>query len=334
MNSGLEDRSDRASFSETFLFIVSAARPRNLLLFNAGDSLGLAMAVFVCEAGMHLDWCPNAMEGAGKRAAHTYFSYLRKSVSLCSPGQLATVAGYIWAAWLLAQKTEGIRDAPTGPEKGIDTCSYTFPCSEGSAKCDVFHFPGPPGHVCIEHGISIAPRIFRTIGCETRTGLSIYCSGELLTPGDVVEVTPVRRPHSRGIRFTYLCTLSSGVRIRWLTAVQVFRTTIYRSDLFRCENGSCTVSRATLGIESQLTLVPVSSGVWLGCGAENIAVELSENPCGLSHEGETDRQVSLFTGGTPAAIERTGPLRMTVAWRYGRGVREIERTNLQGFYDI
>jgi hypothetical protein len=104
IEAGVESEESRRSGMELYRQIVS-------LNENAiTDSLDMAMAVFMLEALMHAGWCSSRTENSGKQAAHALFDRLRKSLFRVEQQALPTIYCYLWGAWLLAQKTEGIRD--------------------------------------------------------------------------------------------------------------------------------------------------------------------------------------------------------------------------------
>jgi hypothetical protein len=323
---------ERRNFSGVFMALLGAAHPRQCPFFELHDCTSLAMAVFLLEAGMNLGWCPNSYEGRGKRSAHLYFACAKKTLLTADTGQQALVLGYLWGAWLLAQKTEGLCDHALTHEKR-DTSYTTAVFSDASNRSySLFHFAQREKFLAVSHGTVLPACTFRRLSCEGLATLQLFAGPNPLVPFELLDVSSIERPLMSGIRMSYRCRAGQAI-IRWLTAIQFFNCTVYRIDALRSEKGPVTLSDVKETFENDCALDARPGGFYKGRGPQNFCMQLIENPFSLVYMGQEEPGLSAFCGST-VTLDDSAPIQMTVAWRWGAGINDIDRTNLPGLFDV
>jgi hypothetical protein len=291
------------------------------------------MLCFLTEGMMHCGWCPNAFEGKAKRAAHSYFIMLKKSLHYASAQSLSMVLGYLWGAWLLAQKTEGIQSVPLqdhGYEKetfnwqsGTDQRTYI---AKKTAVPFLFYLL-PKCHDTIPHP-------FRYISNEKGTGMSMHVNNEEVRPVSLAGLIEIKRQKISGDRFVYNCATGSIPDITWTVAVLTYESTIYRIDIL-------TFPLGTKGTETRL----VETEIKLECGTqpeqrdknsffskrlENTVIRFLDTLLEFEFDRMEMNCLSVYKS-VPYAVE--GNLKIITAWSTGRGISAINETNLLGIYD-
>jgi len=144
------------------------------------DVAAASMYCFLIEGMIYACWCPNASEGVAKRSAHTCFLALRKSMHKLAADEHAAVLGYLWSAWILSQKTEGIHDSTkytsrlrlrrsTGNPRKDSFISRTARCSPGTF---LFFSTGRNRHRASVQTVCAGRRARPALACRRRNGES------------------------------------------------------------------------------------------------------------------------------------------------------------------
>lgn len=333
----ISDPAFKYNGTELLKFLCNAASPKWVPVFSDEDVLSLAMSCFLIEACMNLGWCPNGFEDRAKRAAHIYFSNLKKSLYRASDTGLSTIVGYLHSAWLCAQKTEGIQDKVPEWENRDSMFQYSWelPVNDTRFKSSLamYKFPGNSMVFIIPKYHNRIPHPFTRLVNEHKTGLTLYCEDKPVIPAELVEQTPIDRPKIRGGKFIYTCDISASRQIKWLVAIQVFNNTIYRIDVIRPKTGKCLISNPELRIENSIPLSKASTDAYQGKGHINTVVEFLKNPFSFDYYGQEGKDISLFKGQKLTLSSET-PVEMITAWSTGKNVNSIDRTHLLGIFDI
>jgi len=323
--------------TELLRFLCNAASSKWIPLFRDGECVDLAMSLFLIEAFMNAGWCPNAFEEIGKRTAHAFFVALKKSLYRADDADLSAILGYVQSAWICAQKTEGIKDKIPEWEKK-DYCSrYSWELRDRAlpakiVHCAMFRFPEkqlffilPRYDARIQHPCAYP-------GNEHTTGLIFYSGNEPIIPQKIIDYKPIQRPKFKGEQVTCSCTLS-GQQILWLVVLQVFESTLYRIDLLKPANGTCTISNAELRIENSIPVLKTAGNRYSGRGTSTITIEFLKNPCCFEYDTQEAEDISLFKG-MGAVFSPENPLELITAWSSGKNSARIDETNLLGVFEF
>lgn len=324
-------RNYRRNGAELVRFLCHTVDPQWVSPIRDEDVTGLAMCCFLLEACMHMGWCPNAFEGRAKRAAHILFAHTRKSLHHLRDREFSVVLGYLWGAWLYAQKTEGIRDHVLQAERVDLTHRFSWRHGTTTADYHVFRFRRPEIFLMISQIAGQMPCAFRFLTNDTAGSLVLHAGDKVVEPIELRETVSITRPRHTGIAATYLCATPSG-QLLWRVALQIHMRTVYRIDVIRPTASTCNITRADLYLENELPLSRVGNS-YLGKGPDSFALELLQNPFGLSFHDRMSNRLSLFSG-PGATLTPEEPLEMISAWASGPGVSSIDRTNLPGIFDV
>ena len=321
--------------TELLKLLCHASSPNRFTIFTGEDVSGLAMSCFLIEAFMNVGWCPNAFEGRAKRAAHIYFSNLKKSLYKVTDAELSTILGYLQSAWLCAQKTEGIQDYAAEWEKKDHTFQYSWdlPADDTNIKSDftMYRYPRNDMLFIVPKCNNRLPHPFTKVVNENKTGLKLFSEDKPVTPTELVENTPIERKKIKGERFIYNCTFSTSRQIQWLVAIQIFEKTIYRIEVIRPITGTCIVSGSELRIENSTPLLKISENKYEGKGYNNVIVEFLKNPFSLDYSGQEEDGISLFKG-QKFTLSHETPIEIITAWACGKNINSIDRTNVLGIF--
>ncbi|GAF84396.1 unnamed protein product, partial [marine sediment metagenome] len=255
---GSNQRIDKLSFkrngTELLTFLCHSVSPKWIPIFSEIDALSFAMSCFLLEACMNVGWCPNAFENRAKRAAHIYFSHLKKSLYNANDAERSTILGYLQSTWLCAQKTEGIQDRTLEWENNNLIHQYSWEiAAEDTANrinCTMYRFIHPSFFLIIPKYRNRIPHPFRDLTHEGEIGFTLFSDGKPITPIELIDSTPIDRPKFKGVKLTYNCRTSTENHINWIVAIQIFKSTVYRIDVIKPLNETCIISNAELRLEN------------------------------------------------------------------------------------
>jgi hypothetical protein len=295
------------------------------------DTSGRAMLCFLLEGLMHAGWCPNAFEGTAKRSAHSYFVSLKKTLHFMQPGQNAIVLGYLWGAWLLAQKTEGIRDealrafsAAETFEWNIGNTCHTY-CARKSGNPPVIYLIHKSPHD-IPHPVS-------RISCRGKTGLSLYADNEPVIPEALLETSEIVRPKINGNKYVYQCRTAALTELRWTVVFLFPQTTVYRIDILKLFPGTGPAAiRAEMRLENEVRLEEIKKGHFTGKGPENSVIRFIQDPLSFRLGSQDKTGISVFFSGQ-AVIPENGSLQVVCAWARGKGITALHELKLLGIFE-
>lgn len=323
--------------TELLKLLCHASSPKWFTVFSSEDVSGFALSCFLIEAFINIGWCPNAFEGRAKRAAHIYFSNLKKSLYKVTDAELSTILGYLQSAWLCAQKTEGIQDRAAEWENKDRTFHYSWDISinDTNIKSDftMYRYPHNAILFIVPKCNNRLPHPFTNLVNENKTGLKLFSEGKQIIPTELVENTPIERRKIKGERFIYNCMISPSLQIQWLVAIQVFENTIYRIDVIRPKTGTCIVTDSELRIENSIQLLKISENKYEGKGYTNAVIELLKNPFSLDYSGQEEDDISLFKGRKKTPTAEVS-VEMITAWSFGKDINSIDKTNLLGIFNL
>ena len=178
-----EFRHDGTQLLKFLVFCGHRNIPGSFYKNSPGD---LALMCFIIEALLHCGWCPDSFDGVAKRAAHEYFVCLKKEFHRVNLQGNASILGFLWCAWIMAQKTEGVRDnvETVLPEmsnfewgSGVNRCQYIV---KKTAKAPYFYIL--PKHA------GALPHPFSSLNQDETFGLFL-----------TVNNTPLVTPRTHGV---------------------------------------------------------------------------------------------------------------------------------------
>jgi hypothetical protein len=298
--------------------------------FIDANPLFLAMMSCILEGMMYCGWCPDAFEGSAKRAAHEYCVSAKKSLHHVQNDEVSAIVGYFWAAWLFAQKTEGIRvTRKTSPS--IQTFEWNIDSFKGA--CIVENSNKPPLFFLLLKCHTRIPHPIKNPSLDGMIGLFLFIENEPLLPVELVEYSEIARVKKHGHSFCYRCETASIKGFSWTIVFIVFNETFYRIDVLKLPNTFENLTiKANLNLENQTPLKKTGENAYSGIAQENIKIELIDNPLELEFDSQLENGISRFSS-KQKRICNEKPLTIVTAWAQGKGVVEISRTHLLGIYD-
>jgi hypothetical protein len=320
------------SGSELVKFLCFCAQGKSKAVATEADGADLAMYCFLLEGLSDAGWCPDGCEAVAKRSARSYFVALKKRLHGVCRTSPETILCYMWGAWLLAQKTEGICDTavelhPPSTEvfawqMGNASQSYV---GLNSLKPHVFHL--------LARSSSCVPHPVTRLCLDGRLGLTIHANGEAVCPVTLEEASDIVRPNIMGNKFVYACSAAPLPAVRWTAVFLVLESTTYRIDILRFAPVAKTLEvRGELRLENKVHLDRTGPDCYLGRDVENMVIRFVENPLNLQFAGQEEPEASVFRSAAPA-ISPAAPLTIVTAWSRGKGITAISETRLLGIYD-
>jgi hypothetical protein len=296
------------------------------------DVAAASMYCFLIEGMIHAGWCPNASEVVAKRSAHTCFLALRKSMHKLAADEHASVLGYLWSAWILSQKTEGILDSGEGHvapsvealdwESGGKTHSYL---AQRTAAPALSSF--------LNRNATGIVHPFTRFALDGVLGLHLLAGGETVSPLLSPEVSDIVRPKMAGVKFVYGCATSGGISIKWTVVILTLECTTYRIDILALSPNSTSIDlRGEFRLENELALAAYGPDAYLGEGSRNAVVRFPENPMGFQYARQEEGGISVFESQT-TRLSSARSLQGVCAWARGKGITTINETRLLGIFD-
>ena len=299
--------------------------------FYENDGQTLSMMCFILEGLMYCGWCPDSFEGTAKRAAHEYCITLKKSLHHFKYDATGPILGYLWAAWLLAQKTEGIRVVREIFLPMTQTFQWNLGNNvnafivENSIKPNIFYI--------LSKSPERLPHPFAKLSNENLVGLSFFIDSAPVFATEIVEYSEIKRIKKHGHKFIFNCATKVCIGFRRTVVVLLYECTLYRIDLLILPVNIKTATLSSeLCLESAVHLEKTGRNSYFGKGVENMIVEFIENPLGLFLDSRRDDGIAKFIFG-PKNVSGTETITIVTAWAQGKGITEINKTHLLGIYD-
>jgi len=299
--------------------------------FFNDDPFFPAMISFILEGMMFCGWCPDSFEGASKRAAHEYCVTLKKSLHHNNNNDLGAILGYMWGAWLFAQKTEGIRVTDSIFHATMQTFEWNMDSFKGAYIVE--KTIKPPLFYLLSKCRNRLPHPFKNPLNDGIVGLSPTIENEPLKPIELVDYAEISRIKKHGHSFCYNCETDRIKGFLWTIIIMVFEGTFYRIDVFKFPlTIECAKIDATLLLENRIVLNKTGKNIYTGRSEENTIIEFIENPFELEFDRQLENGISQFSS-RQKSISVLKPITMVTAWAQGKGVEKISRTYLLGIYD-
>ncbi len=306
-------------------------------LFESNNALCFAMCCFVIEACMHVDICPNSFEGYAKQAAHHYFIKMRKSLYTSSDQEVVVVIGYLLSAWLLAQKTEGVKDAtpPWEKKETIDQLTFKPKVYKQLSRFSFISLPKEDTNAIIPLDHTNLSQPFSLLKNESKVGMQFFVEKKKLNDGKLLEVESIIRPNIIGLKSVYSFDVSPGNKIIWCAAIQIFKQTVYRSDTVVTTQETCELSTIQLSIENPIVLSKSNQPhcTYYGKDTRSIALSFIKKTFGLEYQGQSAKDISFFKG-TSIIIAPQNPIESIIAWTFNDRQAIIDKTSLLGIFDL
>jgi hypothetical protein len=331
---GIEPQSHPFRYNGAHLarFLSFCATNNQMAIMAPTDACGRAMLCFLMEGLIHAGWCPNAFEGIAKRAAHSYFVSMKKTLRHMQTGQKAAVLGYLWGAWLLAQKTDGIRDNPLYTFSAVETFEWNIDNENQFYLARNF---GKPSVICLipKSPHEIPHPVFR-ISCRGKTGLSLYVNNEPVMPEALLEESEIVRPRIAGNKFVYKCRTDAIPGLLWTVVFLLSENTVYRIDVLKLPPCVEPIAiRAEMRLENEARLEEVKKGYFIGNGPENSVIRFIQDPLGFRLGKDGEYGISAFTSGKAALFSGSESMQLVCAWARGKGITALNEIKLLGIFD-
>jgi hypothetical protein len=298
--------------------------------FYVHDTLECAMICFTIEALLYCGWCPDSFDGVAKRAAHEYFVCLKKEMHHVNIQSTATVLGYLWCAWVFAQKTEGIRD--NGERALPETALFEWGSGSTRRQYIVRKSSKAPLFYILPKCSNVLPHPFHYLAHDRLFGLYVFINGKTLLPKELKEYSEILRPKIFGHKFVYACKTDTLAEISWTIVFLHFESTFYRIDLLKFPEGIDRLSLyAEMHIENEYILEKIDAGDYFGKNNENFIIRFIENPLGLELSKQLG-QISVFSSKEKNLLPYD-LIKITTTWALGKGIKDIDHTHLLGIYD-
>lgn len=300
-------------------------------IISPEDICGRAMFCFLLEGLLYAGWCPDVFNGTTKRSAHSYFISFKKAFHHLKADQNATALGYMWGAWLLAQKTEDIRDNPFNALSASETFEWNI---GNESHCYFARKFGTPTVICLlpKDHYKIPHPVFR-ISSRKKTGLSLYANNESVMPEALLEESEIIRPRIAGNKFLYRCRTEAVADLRWTVVFLFSERTIYRIDILKFPpcNGPVTLW-AEMRLENEAKLEEIKKGYFTGKGMENSVIRFIQDPLGFQLERHEENGISVFTTGK-GVFSGSESIQLVCAWARGKGISALTEIKLLGIFD-
>lgn len=296
------------------------------------DVAAAAMDCFLLEAMLNAGWCDESAMKMTKRSAHAFFIVCRKSLYRLEPYLFGTALGYLWCAWVFAQKTEGIHTSDVAD--GVSRVA-NFEWSAGNAAHSYFagNAVSPSRFFVLNRGCSGIAHPFGRFELDNVVGLALYANGERICPITQPETMGIHRPKVDGNKFVYSCRTPAITSIVWTVVFLWKEASAYRIDSIKILSHGLPIKiSGELALENDAALRLTARDCYLGESRQNTVVRLVENPLDFRFLEQTPNGVSSFRSGEiimPAAQ----PLRLACAWARGKGITDVNEIRLLGIYD-
>ena len=326
-------RTNGMQLTRFLTFCAGNARDEKPLFVKEPDPADCAMLCFLTEGMMHAGWCPNAFEGEAKRAAHSYFIGLRKSLHRVRQTHMPVILGYLWSAWLLARKTEGIRtEGCESPLIGSETFSWklqtearTF-LARKALSAGLFYL--------VSKSPFSLPHPFAFLMSEGSVGLTLRVNGQAVTAVSLADFGEIRRQKISGDRFIHNCKTPSIPDIEWTVAILTVESTVYRLDILKFREGTGSAENLAIDVAMKLECGPhpesLGSNMFICKGPQNTVVRFLDSAFTFAFDRMEDADISVFKA---SGCHGKGALRFVTAWATGKGISAINETKLLGIYD-
>lgn len=301
--------------------------------FKVNDVKSYAMCCFLLEAGMHIGWCPNSFENSAKRAAHLYFTSLKKSLYCATDNDIPVIVGYLQASWACAQKTEGIEEKQLEWESDDLIRTYSLELMDHSPiQYTLFRMPMYTISMIVPEYTDRIPHPLGVISSEKNTGLTLISNDRPLRNVTLIDRKVINRSYINGIQLVYSCTTSDNERALLSSIFQIYLGTIYRTDVLGAIDKPVGFS-AELRLENPTYLKNIAENDYYGEGPVNMAISIISNPFSLKFQSQESEGVALFKG-SRILLSPGKTIETIVAWTVNRKKAIIHRTNLLGIFDI
>ena len=274
------------------------------------------------EGLMHCGWSPDAFEGNAKRAAHEYALTLKKNLYRIPCNAKSAIVGYLWSAWHLAEKTEGIRVC-AAPLQSMQKIEWRL---EGAGWHYIVEKTViPPLFYFLSHSNNRIPHPVSSMFNDTSIGLFVTLNGDALFPEVLIESERIIRIKKNGYRFRHHCATASLRNIVWTTVIFVFQQTFYRLDILTLPN---TVENIIVQCDLILEIPKQPPRI----PSAKPQVEFIENPLQVAFQNFVQGDKALLSSPS-LSVKTSAPLRQSVAWSFDPKATSIDRTHLLGIYD-
>jgi len=296
------------------------------------DIEAIAMQCFLLEAFMYAGWCPNAFEQTAKFSSHVLFNTLKKMFHYLKINKKATILGYIWGAWLFAQKTEGIRDNSNFVFSDLEIFELNM---NNISKRYIARIFGDKRILrFIKKEANSIPHPFEKLQIEEEIGFSLYVNNKKIIPDELLEEKQIIRPKMLGNKFIYKCNLSEFLNILWTIAFLFYDKTIYRIDLIRFLGDHFKLKiNATFSFENENKLIEKEKNIFFGMGINNFIIRFIQNPFGFYLNEQTAKGITIFKTPEKEIIDNKESFQTVCAWASGKGITTLNETKLIGIYD-
>jgi hypothetical protein len=311
-------------------FLAFCASSGDSGIISPADTIGMAMFCFLLEGLLYAGWCPDVFKGTAKRAAHSYFVFLKKTIHHLQTGHNAAVLGYMWGAWLLSQKTEDIRDNPFNTLSDAETFKWNI---DGESQCYYARSFGTPPVIClIPNSLYEIPHPVFHISYRKKTGLSLFANNQILLPDTLKESSEIVRPRITGNKFVYKCRSEGFFELTWTIVFLFTDRTIYRIDVLKFPEclGPVTV-QAEMRLENEVKLEEIKKGCFFGKGLENSVIRFVQDPLDFRLERQEESGISVFASGK-GVFSGKEPIQLVCAWARGKGISTLTEIKLLGIF--
>jgi len=299
--------------------------------FFTNDLLSLAMICFLLEALMFCGWCPDTFEGLAKRSAHEYCLKLKKSLHFRDFQSIDIIYGYICCAWILAQKTEGLRvnESFLMPNRqsftfNINNLNATYMAQKASQTS--------PFYIISKQHRQI-PHSFINPALDGLTGMNFFLNNEQVKPNELIDYSEIARINKSGHHIVYKCNTSKINELLWTVVFLTFKKTFYRTDILKFQGNVEKINiKAELNLECKIEVKQIERNVFKGIGAENQIIKFIETDFMFLLQPSKNKEVISFLSQERQFFE-SSTIKIVTAWANGKEINDIDRTYLLGIYD-
>jgi hypothetical protein len=299
--------------------------------FFTNDLLCIAMMCFLLEALIFCGWCPDTFEGLAKRSAHEYCLKLKKSLHFQDFQSIDIIYGYICCAWILAQKTEGLRvnESFLMPNRQ----SFTFNINNLNATYMTQKASQSSPFYIISKQQRQLPHPFINPVYDGLVGLNFFLNNEQVKPEELIDYSEITRIKKNGHQFVYKCNTSKINELLWIVVFLTYKKTFYRTDILKFPGNVENINiKAELNIECKIEVKQMERNVFKGIGAENQIIKFLETDFMFFLQPPKNKEVISFLS-QEKQFSESSTIKIVTTWANGKEIKDIDRTYLLGIYD-
>jgi hypothetical protein len=297
------------------------------------DPVYFSMLCFLLEALMYCNFCSDSFDGIAKRSAHEYCITAKKILHYkdLSSKNLEIICAYLLSAWVLANKTEGLKVADITLSNKNQ--SFTWHYNKLNFSCILCN-PNRLNlfYLIIKQHVKIPHPVKNPLN-EEFAGITLFCSNEVVKPEQLIEFNEITRINITGHEFNYKCNTSRIKNILWKVIILLFKNTFYRIDSIQFpDNIENATIKAEICLETADEIQQSGTNTFSGTKDNNELIEFIDTPFVFNTQHAVNKDITRFIS-SEIVINALKRINIVTVWSFGKNIKQIDRTFLLGIYD-